>query len=312
MPNTNIYRSYFGKCDFNVGMLFSHDAYAFALYEACKKIGIEYPIDYVFGSTPCLFQGGRAAPNNYRHAEIEQYIERYANMHVGCRLTFSNYELTEDDLVDEESNYLLALLNSGENNGVILSSDLLAEYVRKTYPNLQLISSLVKPTVENTLGEETVDYYNKLFDTYDIVVVNSAKANDDAYLAGIAHPDRVEFIANHRCRPNCRRSHEHYMTQTRAAQAATTGNRIAQRQLEHKLTQINDWCAECRAANPAEAFNLISAKRIEELVSKGFKHYKIEGRDYPMPVVVRDIGTWIFEPEGPYLSIAQGLLKSPI
>ena len=298
-------------CDFNVGTLFAHDPFAFMLYDACKQMEIDFPIKYVFGGIPCLFQGGRAAPNNYTHAQIEDFIKRYKEMGVGCRLTFSNSDLTEDDLDDKESNYLLMLLNRGANNGVIVASDALASYVKEKYPKLEVISSLVKPTVENTLGQETPDYYNALLERYDIVVMNSTKAWDDDYLAQITDPGRIEFIANHRCRPNCPRSAEHYVTQTRSAYAATTGNRIAQRQLEHKLTEINNWCLATRKKRVAEG-NLISARRIEELAEKGFVHYKLEGRDYPMPVLIRDVGNWIFEPEGGYLSMVQGLLAQPI
>lgn len=306
-----VFRSYIGSCDFNVGVMFAHDGYALMLAQACQNEGIKFPMDYVFGSVSCSFQGGRAAPLVFDEGNVCEVFDRYAQLGVGCRLTFSNTELTEADLDDSQSNFLLNRLNMGDNNGVIVASDLLAAYIRDAYPKLQLISSLVKPTVENKLGQETPAYYNELFDRYDIVVVNSAFANDDAYLAQIEHPDRVEFIVNHRCRPNCPLSKDHYMTQTLAARAASTGNFISQRRLEGKLVQINEECLRRRHEAPL-VNSLISAKRIEELVAKGFVHFKIEGRDYPLAVMVRDIGNWLFEPDGVYLSMAQSLLNSPI
>ena len=305
------FRSYIGHCDFNVGTLFAHDGYALMLARACREAGIDFPIDYVFGSVSCLFQGGRAAPLVFDQDNVCEIFDRYAEEGVGCRLTFSNYELTEADLDDAESNFLLQRLNMGEGNGVIVSSDMLADYIRAEYPNLQLISSLVKPTVENTLGQETPDYYNELFKRYDIVVVNSAWANDDEFLAQLECPGDVEFIVNHRCRPNCPLSKDHYTTQTLAARAASTGNFIAQRRLEGKLVRINQECLNRRHANP-QVNSLIGARRIDELVKMGFRHFKLEGRDYPLPVMVRDIGTWLFEPDGIYLSMAQALLSTPI
>lgn len=306
-----VFRSYIGSCDFNVGTLFAHDGYALMLADACKRVGIDFPIDYVFGSVACLFQGGRAAPIVFDRDNVCEIFDRYAAAGVGCRLTFSNYELREEDLQDEESNFLLSRLNLGENNGVIVSSDLLADYVSSEYPNLQLVSSLVKPTVENKLGTENPAYYNELFNRYDIVVVNSAFAFDDAYLAQIEHPERVEFIVNHRCRPNCPLSKDHYTTQTLAARAASTGNFIAQRRLENKLTQINAECLRRRQEDPA-LNSLISAERVEELVKMGFRHFKLEGRDYPLMTMVHDMGTWLFEPDGIYLSLAQSLLNTPV
>lgn len=306
-----VFRSYIGSCDFNVGTLFAHDGYALMLAEACEKMGVRFPVDYVFGSVSCLFQGGRAAPIVFDKDNVCEIFERYAQIGVGCRLTFSNYDISEEDLEDEESNFLLQRLNQGEGNGVIVSSDLLADYIADAYPNLQLISSLVKPTVENQLGTEAPDYYNELFNRYDIVVVNSAFAFDDGYLGRIEHPDRVEFIVNHRCRPNCPLSKDHYTTQTLAARAASTGNFIAQRRLEGKLTQINAECLRRRHEDPAMN-SLISASRIEELVGMGYRHFKLEGRDYPLMTMVHDIGTWLFEPDGVYLSLAQALLNTPV
>lgn len=304
-------RSYIGKCDFNVGTLFAHDGYALMLHDACERAGISYPIDYVFGSVSCLMQGGRAAPLVFDEDNVRQIFDRYAQIGVGCRLTFSNYELSEADLEDEESNFMLRLLNQGHGNGVILSSDLLADYIKSEYPNLQLICSLVKPTVENMLGQESPSYYNELFKRYGVVVVNSAFANDDEYLKQLEDPGKVEFIVNHRCRPNCPLSKDHYTTQTLAARAASTGNYIAQRRLEGKLVRINTECQRLRHENPT-VNSLISARRIEQLVDMGFKHFKLEGRDYPLPVMVRDIGTWLFEPDGVYESLAQSLLDTPI
>lgn len=306
-----VFRSYVGSCDFNVGTLFAHDGYVLMLADVCKKLGVRFPVDYVFGSVSCLFQGGRAAPIVFDRDNACEIFDRYAQIGVGCRLTFSNYEISEADLGDEESNFLLERLNLGENNGVIVSSDLLADYIADAYPNLQLISSLVKPTVENKLGCEEPAYYNELFERYDIVVVNSAFAFDDDYLAKIEHPDRVEFIVNHRCRPNCPLSKDHYTTQTLAARAASTGNFIAQRRLEGKLTQINGECLRRRHEDPA-LNSLISASRIEELIEMGYRHFKLEGRDYPLTTMVHDIGTWLFEPDGIYLSLAQALLNTPV
>lgn len=305
------FRSYIGSCDFNVGTLFAHDGYALMLAQMCEKEGIAFPIDYVFGSVSCLFQGGRAAPLAFDRDNVCDVFDRYAQAGVGCRLTFSNCDIAEADLDDEESNFLLERLNQGENNGVIVSSDVLADYIRASYPKLQIISSLVKPTVENKLGTEGPEYYNALFDRYDIVVVNSAFAFDDEYLAKIEHPGRVEFIVNHRCRPNCPLSKDHYTTQTLAARAASTGNFIAQRRLEGKLVQINEECLRRRHEAPL-VNSLISASRVEELVKMGFRHFKLEGRDYPLPVMVRDVGTWIFEPDGVYLSMTQALFNTPI
>ncbi len=306
-----ILRPYIGHCDFNVGTLFAHDGYALMLHDACTQAGVPYPIDYVFGSVDCALQGGRAAPLEFNEATVEEIFNRYAQIGVGVRLTFSRYDVDEQMLEDQASNYMLGLLNQGNNNGVIISSDLLAGYIRENYPNLQLVCSLVKPTVENTLGQEAPEYYNRLAQDYDVVVLNSAWAFDDDYLARIEQPGKMELIVNHRCRPNCPLSKDHYTTQTNAARATATGNFMMQRRLEGRLKQINQECHRRRAENPL-VNSLINAQRVQELVDMGFVHFKLEGRDYPLFTMVHDIGTWLFQPDGIYPSMAQSLLQNPV
>ena len=72
-------------------------------------------------------------------------------------------------------------------------SDLLADYIRYMYPNLELISSQVKPSVEVGLGNDSAEYYNRLLDRFDIVVVNPFKIHDEQFIKNLHDHDRVEF-----------------------------------------------------------------------------------------------------------------------
>ena len=66
------------------------------------------------------------------------------------RLTFSNSLLREEHLADRRCNGLCALLEESRcvQNGVIVHSDLLLDYLRKTYPGLYLVSSTTKVLTE--------------------------------------------------------------------------------------------------------------------------------------------------------------------
>lgn len=65
---------------------------------------------------------------------------------ISARLTFSNSLLREEHLLDKKCNALCRLFEeTGDiQNGVIIHSDLLLEYLKKNYPNLYFVSSITK------------------------------------------------------------------------------------------------------------------------------------------------------------------------
>ena len=69
---------------------------------------------------------------------------------IAAHLTFSNSLLREEHLTDKKCNALCALFekNGMAQNGVIISSELLLDYLRKNYPGLYFISSTTKVLTE--------------------------------------------------------------------------------------------------------------------------------------------------------------------
>lgn len=65
---------------------------------------------------------------------------------ISARLTFSNSKLIEEHLSDRKCNELCALFaeNIEPENGVIVHSELLLQYLKSHYPQLYLISSTTK------------------------------------------------------------------------------------------------------------------------------------------------------------------------
>lgn len=310
MADSLIFRNYVGSdCDWNVGGLFAHDGFIFRLQDTCKKLNIKFPIEYVFGSIPCLFQGGRVSPQTADIGDAEDLLKEYGKRGIGCRLTFSNTRITDEDLSDEVSNRLLACVNAGENNGVIVSSNLLARYIRNRYPNLTVVSSLVKPSVEIGLGNDTAEYYNNLFDLYDVVVVNPSIHDNLELLSAIEHKDRVEFLVNHRCRRNCTMAKKHYELQLDLEQGSLRGEDVEK--YGHALLELNEDCLGLRVANPLDT-NILSVNDINRLRDMGFKHFKLEGRDYNGITFMRDIGHWIFNPDSIYLSLIHSIQNGPV
>ena len=65
---------------------------------------------------------------------------------ISARLTFSNSLLREEHLKDRKCNALCALFEKQAEleNGVIIHSDLLLDYLQKQYPGVYLVSSTTK------------------------------------------------------------------------------------------------------------------------------------------------------------------------
>lgn len=182
-------KDYGGEIDWNIGAFCGHDEMMFDIDKACKMACEKNGIRYVFGSISTILQGGRIPPQkNLPMSEVLSRADKYNELGIGVRLTFSSPFVTRGDLVDETSNIMLRHLDHNNQNGltnrngVIVMSDLLADYIRYMYPNLELISSQVKPSVEVGLGNDSVEYYNRLLDRFDIVVVNPFKIHDEQLL----------------------------------------------------------------------------------------------------------------------------------
>ena len=292
-------KDYGGEIDWNIGAFCGHDDLMFDVDRACKMAMENSGIRYVFGSIYTVLQGSRI-PNNIELSKALELMDRYNEINIGVRLTFSSPFITRGDLVDETSNIMFRHLDHNNQkgllnrNGVIVMSDLLADYIRYMYPNLELISSQLKPSIEVGLGNDTAEYYNRLFDKYDVVVVNPYKAHDDDFINRLQYHDRVEFIANHRCLPNCPMAGQHYKLNTRLSQALANGTDISE--IQKQLSAVYEYCGSERSKNPFVGASLNEAD-IQSLVSKGFRHFKIEGREVNVITFARDLGDYVFNHE---------------
>lgn len=296
---TSLVHDYRAQIDWNIGGLFVHDQYIIETIKRCSRFE-PVPIKYVFGGFPCSLQCGRISNTNPSLEKSIELIRIYNSLGVGCRLTFSSHRITKEDLSDYRANCLLSYMNSScpktfpeTKNGVIVSSDLLADYVRKNYPNLELISSLVRPSVEIGLGNETSDYYNTLAEKFDIVVLNTAKAHDDEFVSKLNDLSKFEIIANHYCVPNCKFAKEHYDL-TLVLQKDSPDGRYS-KQAQEALQKLTSKCFAQRRRNPLSTDSL-SVQETESLVAKGFRHFKLEGRDNSGDCFMRDMGDYIFNP----------------
>ena len=105
-------------------------------------------IGSIYGApADCLWGGGRVGSGEARPEDVAKMMRYYG---ISSRLTFSNSLLREEHLSDRKCNALCAMFEGhGEvENGVIVTSERLLQYIRKNYPRLYLVSSTTKVLTE--------------------------------------------------------------------------------------------------------------------------------------------------------------------
>lgn len=124
--------------------------------------------------------------------------------------------------------------------------------------------------------------------------MNPFKIHDEQFIKNLHDHDRVEFIVNHRCLPNCPMAGRHYQLNTKLGQAIVNGDDITE--LQNQLAIVYNYCGSTRNSNPLLGTSM-NEDEIKMLVSQGFKHFKIEGRENNIISFVRDLGDYVFNHE---------------
>ncbi len=148
----------------------------------------------------CLWVGGRVECGDSRPQEVLELMQEYG---ISARLTFSNSLLKEEHLSDKRCNALCALFNKGKEkqNGIIIHSDLLLDYLKVNYPNLYFVSSTTKVLTE---FEELRKEINREEFGYVVPDFRLNKALDKWKTLSEEQKDKVEFLCNECCWFGCR------------------------------------------------------------------------------------------------------------
>lgn len=99
------------------------------------------------------WNGGRPTSKKPK-LTLDDFVHRVEQLNrsgIGFNLTFSNLLLGEEHLDDKLGNHLLERFHNGK-NGVIVGSDVLVKYIRKTFPKYRLKNTL-------THYRRDLDYY---------------------------------------------------------------------------------------------------------------------------------------------------------
>ncbi|MGN0363462.1 MAG: hypothetical protein ACI4ET_11550 [Bilifractor sp.] len=235
----------------------------------------------------CLWAGGRIEEGDARPEEVLALTQEYG---ISARLTFSNSLLRREHLSDRKCNELCRIFESYK-NGIIITSDLLLDYIKENYPAYYFVSSTTKVITDfNDLRRELDRKDGPDGETFRYVVPDFRlnKAYDKLKSLSEAQKNKLEFLCNECCRPGCRDRKRCYEAVSRIA-----------------LGEEDRF--QCNAPDAAQGYRFSAAMRNPAFISTedihniylpmGFSNFKIEGRSLGSALLLEFLLYYVTKPE---------------
>ena len=252
-------------------------------------------IGSIYGApSDCIWGGGRTS---FGYSDPEDVLDLVREYGISARLTFSNSLLREEHLTDKKCNELCKMFEHASDadnsphthqlqNGVIVHSELLLNYLQKNYPDLYLISSTTKVLTDfqdflTEINREDFRYIvpdfrlNKVFDKLDLMSQHQK--------------DKVEFLCNECCWFGCK-------------DRKTCYESVSQKNLGNPAPEFH--CASpdggngYRFSKAMENPGFISVDDIQNIyMPMGFSNFKIEGRGLGSALILEFLLYYMTKPE---------------
>ncbi len=243
-------------------------------------------IGSIYGApADCIWGGGRTSFGVQDPEDVLALMREYG---ISARLTFSNSLLREEHLADKKCNALCELFesNSGVQNGVIVHSDLLLDYLKSQYPGLYFVSSTTKVLTEFPQLESEVNR-----DDFRYVVPDFRLNKAFEQLNKLSQPqkDKLEFLCNECCWFGCKDRKRCYENVSRK--------------------NLGEPCPDhhCMAPGAGEGYRFSKAMEnpgfigIEDIqniyLPMGFSNFKIEGRGLGSALILEFLLYYMTKPE---------------
>jgi len=232
----------------------------------------------------CLWGGGRVGFGDEDPRKVLELMEEYG---ISSRLTFSNSLLREEHLQDKKCNELCRLFEKGKTeNGVIIHSDLLLDYLKANYPGLYFVSSTTKVITDFKRLSEELER-----EEFGYVVPDFRLNRAFGMLRTLngAQKDKVEFLCNECCWFGCADRKACYENVSRKS--------------------LGEDCPEhiCRAPGGQEGYRFSKAMQNPGFIGfddirdiylpMGFSNFKIEGRGLGSAIILEFLLYYLTKPE---------------
>ena len=243
-------------------------------------------IGSVYGApADCLWGGGRVGFGEATPGNVAALMAEYG---ISSRLTFSNSLLREEHLDDKKCNRLCTLFekNGRAQNGVILTSDLLLDYLQQNYPRFYFVSSTTKVLREFSQFRQELDREEFRF------VVSDFRLNKEFSQLNsltLMQKSKTEFLCNECCSFSCRERKRCYENVSRKSLGEVCEDHICVSPTADRGYRFSD-------AMKNQGF--ISVTDIQNIYApQGFAHFKIEGRSLGSAMILEFLLYYLTKPE---------------
>ena len=233
----------------------------------------------------CIWGGGRVESGEANPQEVLNLMQEYG---ISARLTFSNSLLEKKHLPDKKCNALCGLFENGKGvqNGVIVYSDLLLDYLKNNYPGLYFVSSTTKVLTDFQQFLDEVDR-----DEFRYVVPDFRLNKNFAGLNALSdkQKDKVEFLCNECCYWGCE-------DRKRCYEAVSRKN-LGENCPEHQCS-APDAQSGYRFSKAMTNPSFIGIEDIQKIyLPMGFSNFKIEGRGLGSALILEFLLYYMSKPQ---------------
>lgn len=242
-------------------------------------------IGSIYGApADCIWGGGRVGFGDCDLQAVLKMMQKYG---ISARLTFSNSLLKEEHLSDKKCNELCVLFENAneKQNGIIVHSDLLLEYLKNKYPGFYFVSSTTKVLTE---FEQLMNEVNRSEFRYVVPDFRLNKAFDKLEQMTGSEKEKIEFLCNECCWFGCKDRKYCYETVSRK--------------------NLGEDCPEhlCRAPESEQGYLFSKAMTnpgfigIDDIrniyMPMGFSNFKIEGRSLGSALILEFLLYYMTKP----------------
>lgn len=219
----------------------------------------------VYGCFPnMIWNGGRAVMGNQICiGEAESLIDYYVNqLNIIPSFTMTNLLLEKSHCYDTFCNEIMNLAVKYD-CPIMIANDILEAYLKKEYPTLKLIRSVCA-------ASKTGIAYD-ISDRYFLSVLDRNYNNDENLINNIPVDKRnkIELLCNDRCHSFCSMYTAHHKHDCEI--------QLLKKPINSPITCIHP--SEFPFYASTKSIGYISPTDIDKFINKGFKHFKIVGRD---------------------------------
>ena len=232
----------------------------------------------------CIWGGGRVGFGDEQPEKVAALLKEYG---ISARLTFSNSLLREENLSDKRCNSLCTLFEQGPvQNGIIIHSDLLLDYIKAKYPGFYFVSSTTK--VQTDFNQFEAELERNEF-RYVVPDFRLNKELDRLKALTGTQKKKVEFLCNECCWYKCHDRKRCYENVSRKSLGEDCEDHVCVSPNAQRGYRFSD-----AMKNPG----FIGIEDIQNTYTpEGFSHFKIEGRSLGSAIILEFLLYYMTKPD---------------